>query len=108
MSVGQGLRDWLIQRLSAIFLTFYTLFIVLFISQHPTLTFEEWQGLFCHPLMQISTLLALIFILLHSWIGLWTVLTDYIKPISVRYFLQGSLIALLGGYLIWGIMILWQ
>jgi len=59
---GTGLRDWLVQRFTALFLTGYTLFLAAFLlkSGSTTLTFEAWQQLFSHPLMQISTLFALI------------------------------------------------
>lgn len=105
--MGNGLRDWLIQRFSAVFLAAYTLFLVFFVLTHPELTHEQWQWLFSNMVMQVSTVIALIMVALHAWVGLWTVLTDYVKPIFLRYFLQGLILLILLGYVIWGILILW-
>jgi len=104
---GGGLRPWLIQRFSAIFLTGYIFFLTYFLIKNQGVQYEQWQELFSLPLMQISTLFALVCIALHAWIGLWTVLTDYVKPLSVRYSLQFIIIFALFWYVIWGVWILW-
>lgn len=104
---GTGLRDWLIQRYTAVYLVLFTIFLFVFFIRHPDLAFDDWQGLFSHFSMQIGTLFALICIVFHAWIGLWTILTDYIKPVFLRYFLQGIILLALFGYVVWGILILW-
>lgn len=103
---GTGLRDWVIQRYTAVYLAAYTLFLVYFVLQ-PTWTHEDWQGLFSYPWMQIGTVLALVSMALHAWIGLWIILTDYVKPVWLRYLLLGGVFILLFSYFLWGIMILW-
>ncbi|GAM73170.1 succinate dehydrogenase hydrophobic membrane anchor protein [Vibrio ishigakensis] len=52
-------------------------------------------------------MVALASILIHAWIGLWQVLTDYIKPTLLRGSLQFALIAVLFGYFFSGLFILW-
>src|SRR5258708_4891359 len=104
---GTGSRDWLVQRFTAVYLAIYTLFIFVFLFRHPDITYEDWQGLFSQILMQVGTLFALLCIALHAWIGIWTVLTDYIKPIFLRYLLENIILMVLFGYVVWGILILW-
>lgn len=104
---GTGLRDWLVQRYTAVYLGIYTLFLVGFVLKHQVLTYEDWLGLFSSPLMQIGTLFALVCVAFHAWIGLWTVLTDYVKPALLRYLLEGLIIFSLFGYVVWGIFVLW-
>lgn len=107
MSSANGSRDWLIQRFSAILLAAYTIFLFAFIARHPSFTYADWQALFSSRVMQLSTLFALISIAFHAWIGLWTVLTDYVKPLLIRYVFQAIILLALFVYVVWGIFILW-
>ena len=102
-----GLSDWLIQRVSAVVMLIYTVFLVVYLLNHPHLDYATWQGLFAHPLMKIATLIVLLLLLAHMWIGLWIVFTDYIKCPCGRLFLQTVVILLILGYLLWGILMIW-
>lgn len=104
---NNGLKDWLIQRFSAIFIGSYGLFILLYLLFHPNLNYVEWRALFSSRLMQLATLITLISILVHSWIGLWTIATDYLKVLWVRMVFYALLFILLMGLLLWGFLILW-
>ena len=105
---GSGIRDWLIQRFTAVYLGVYTLVCLWFLIMQSEINFTHWHAFFMHPIMKIATLLALVSLNLHAWIGLWTVLTDYVHKISIRYFLQIIIIIVLSAYFIWGIQILYQ
>jgi succinate dehydrogenase / fumarate reductase membrane anchor subunit len=104
---GSGSRDWLVQRFTAVFLAIYTIYIFIFILRHPDFSYDAWLGLFSRPFMQLSTLFALFSVALHAWVGLWTVLTDYVKPLILRYLLQAIILLALFVYVVWGIFILW-
>jgi succinate dehydrogenase / fumarate reductase membrane anchor subunit len=107
MSSRIGLRDWKWQRLSAIILTLYTLYLGwVYIKQSP-LTYEVWHGLFSSPFMRVWTFFALLCLVIHAWIGIWTVLTDYVKPLWIRYSVQTAILFVLLGYILWGFLILW-
>jgi len=103
-----GLRDWLIQRVSAIIIGLYTLFIVIYLLANPSLAYAQWHHLFQGLPMRIITLLVVLTIVWHAWIGLWTVLTDYVKNTSVRVIVQGIIIILLAAYIISSIDVLWS
>ncbi|EKL13014.1 succinate dehydrogenase, hydrophobic membrane anchor protein [Vibrio cholerae HC-61A2] len=45
--------------------------------------------------------------MIHGWIGLWQVLTDYIKCSKLRAGLQLVVIAVLLGYFFSGLFVLW-
>jgi len=57
--------------------------------------------------MRIFSLLALISLGLHAWVGLWTITTDYIKPAALRFIIQAVCGLIMFVYLVWGVEILW-
>lgn len=81
-----GLSDWLVQRMSAVVLAAYTIFMVSIFVQNPDLTFSEWQAFFDVTWVKLFTLLTVLSVVGHAWVGLWTVATDYIKPALIRFF----------------------
>lgn len=104
---GNGLKDWLIQRVSAVYLLVYVLFLTIYLGCHTPLMYETWHALFQMMVMQIATLLAIILLVLHAWIGIWTVTTDYIKCTVIRLSTQMLVALFLSAQLIWGFMIVW-
>lgn len=105
---SSGLRDWLIQRISAVILGLYVIFLAIYFVTHSHISFEQWQTLFANPWMRIFSLLALLSLAAHSWVGIWTVLTDYVKPIYIRLILEILMVIALIAYIVWGIEILWK
>lgn len=103
-----GLRDWLIQRVTALILAAYTLFLFGYIICHHSLQYNQWHGLFTNGWMRVFTFLALLSLVYHTWVGVWTVLTDYIKPTALRFALQVFVCLVLLGYLVWGVDIVWS
>ncbi len=102
-----GLRDWFVQRITAVIIGLYVIFLAAYILLHLPLDYATWQGLFAHPFMRFFTFLTLLSIVAHAWIGIWTILTDYVKVIWLRIVLEILMILALIFYLVWGIRILW-
>lgn len=107
-SLGRsGLQDWLIQRISAVVLAVYTITLFGFWILHLDSDYTVWQQLFSNLLMKYATLVALLALIAHAWIGIWVVSTDYLKKIWLRLPAQIFAYTLLFFYLIWGLQILW-
>ena len=109
-----GVSDWLIQRVSAVVLTIYTLFIIGYLMFNPDLTYQQWVGLHSCFAMKVFNMLVILSVITHAWIGLWAVLTDYItvrllgpKATALRIVLQLLMIATTFVYGLWAIDILW-
>ncbi len=102
-----GLRDWLIQRFTALILIAYLIFLIVSYAMNPGMPYEAWHDLFESTVVRVFSVLALISILLHTWIGMWTVATDYLKATTVRVGFLLLLLLVLLGCLIWGVQILW-
>lgn len=102
-----GIHDFVLVRATAIIITLYVLYMVGFVAMSGTLTYEAWTGFFHSSFTKVFTLLSLISILIHAWIGMWQVLTDYVKPLAVRMVLQLIIVAALLVYVIYGFVVLW-
>jgi succinate dehydrogenase / fumarate reductase membrane anchor subunit len=103
-----GLKDWLAQRITAIVLAVYTIVLLLALLFTPELNYGSWAGLFASSWMKVLTLLALIALVWHAWIGVRDIYMDYIKSTAVRLFLQVATILALVGYACWAVIILWR
>lgn len=104
----QGLRDWVIQRLSAIYMAVYTFGLVGYLLSHPGLSFAEWHSLFASQAVKVATILLILAVLFHAWIGIWTIFTDYVKPFVIRSILNTLVLLLLFACFFWGVLILWS
>ena len=104
---GNGLKDWLIQRVTAVYFAVYSLFLLGFLLMHPHLTYNQWHDLFHCTFFKVASVIALLTLLLHAWIGVWTVTTDYLKCTVIRLSVQLLVALFLLGQFIWGLMIVW-
>jgi len=110
-----GLADWLVQRVSAYILALYFVVVVGFlICSGDGLAYAYWHAFMTCTAMRIFSLLALLALAAHAWVGLWTVLTDYVterqmgaKAAVIRLFLQTGMAICIFVYVVWGIQILW-
>lgn len=107
-TVGRnGVHDFILIRASAIILVLYTLFLASFFITTSNVTFEIWQGLFAQMSVKVFTLLTLLSLVVHAWIGIWQVLSDYIKPAFLRGSLQFLFSVTLLAYLAAGFITVW-
>ena len=113
-SSRSGLYDWIIQRVSAVILLAYSLCILGSFVLHPDMDYARWHALFESNPMRIFSLISLLALCGHAWIGMWTVATDYITPLQLgnsatffRLLFQAGCALLIAVYLIWGIQIFW-
>ena len=114
-SLGRsGLSDWLIARVSAYVMSAYLIFIVGYLMLTPGLNYADWAALNSSLPMRMFSLLTILSIAAHAWIGMWCVLTDYVtvrligpKATALRIIFQLGMIAITLLYVIWAIDILW-
>ncbi len=103
-----GLRDWLMQRVTAVVLVVFTLVLLIALALQPTLDYAGWKGLWSHGFVRFGALLAVISLLLHAWIGVRDIFMDYVKPTGLRLALQVLVILALVFYGAWSVQILWS
>jgi succinate dehydrogenase / fumarate reductase membrane anchor subunit len=112
-SMGRsGLYDWVVQRVSAVILLAYVLYLSSVVLCG--VDYESWHALFSHTWMRIFSLMALLSIAVHAWVGLWSVFTDYFTERmmgtagnAIRLVVQFLSGIIMFTYVVWGIQILW-
>lgn len=111
-----GLSDWLVQRVSGVILLAYMLVVGFYLLvSGADLTYAQWSGYFDSTFMRVFSTAAVLSIVSHAWIGLWSVSTDYLtermmggRGTVLRLAFQAASAVVLFTYLVWGIQILWS
>lgn len=112
-SMGRsGLYDWLMQRVSAVILLAYFLYLGGVLACG--VDYGAWKELFSQTWMRVFSMLALVSLGVHAWVGLWVVFTDYLTERMLgaagnvlRFTAQVVCGITMFAYVIWGIQILW-
>lgn len=109
-----GVSDWIVQRVSAIVMTAYFVFLAGYLVVNPDLSYEQWQALFSCTAMRVFSIAAVVSLVAHGWIGMWGISTDYLttrmmgsKGTVLRLLFQAVCAVIAFTYLVWGISILW-
>lgn len=80
-----GLSEWLLQRMSAIYLGVFVVFISMRLTFWPISDYEHWRIWLDSPIVRITWLLAFTSLLVHAWIGMRSVFLDYLKSFRLRF-----------------------
>ena len=107
VGAGYGLLGWLVQRISAVVLVIYTLFMTILLWSHRPLQFADWKALFTPLPMRLFSFLFFLSLLLHAWVGVRNILMDYVHPTGWRLTLEVAVIMALTVYGAWSTYILW-
>lgn len=102
-----GLRDWLIQRISAVLMALCSVALVVYLLLQPRLDYDIWTALFSSQVIRALSLMFMISLLYHAWIGVRDVVMDYVKPAGARLVFHVLVILALLFYAIWSVQILW-
>lgn len=107
-AAGYGLRDWLVQRISAVFILACMVSLGIYIAMHQPLEYGVWKALFSQSWVRLASALFWLNLCLHTWVGMRDVLMDYVRRAGVRLLLEATTILLLTGYFMWAVQILWE
>ena len=84
---ASGLKAWLLQRITAIYLVLFLLYAGVWAMTNQPITYPAWKAWIAHPAVSLAILLFFLSLLLHAWVGVRNVLIDYIHPVSLRLLL---------------------
>ena len=103
-----GLRDWLVQRATAVLMALFTVVVVVECLMPGPMSYDKWAGIFAHQWMKVLTFVMIGAILWHAWVGVRDVLMDYVKQMAARLVLQVAAIVWLVGCAGWALQVLWR
>ena len=110
-----GLAEWITQRVTSVVITAYVFFVTYYLLAHPDISYTQWRDLNSLLSMKVLNILTITSIAVHSIIGLWGVITDYItvrllgpKAKLLNVFFQLGMITITLIYFIWAITIVWS
>lgn len=108
-----GVKDWIIQRVTACVLVVYTLVLGIGTLIMPAFTYENWVHLFnfevLHfPLGKVLAMLTFLSLFYHVWIGMRDIWMDYVRHAGLRLTLQAFTVLWLVGSAVYAAQILWR
>ena len=102
----EGLRPWVLQRLTAVYLVVYVIYATVYWLFFKTFSYSQWQLWVADDINQILLSLFYVSVFVHAWVGIRDVLLDYIKPFLIRLLLLFSVAVFLIGSGFWLLRIL--
>ncbi len=82
---AQGLRTWLLQRLSAVYMLLFAVSFGIYLLQHRPIDYTWWSDLFTRPAVVVASLLFFAALLYHAWVGVRDIMVDYIHDTVIRF-----------------------
>jgi succinate dehydrogenase / fumarate reductase membrane anchor subunit len=101
--VLEGLRPWVIQRVSAVYLALFSIYLLYAITMSENISYDAWRGWLFQPLNSVSMALFVLATLFHAWIGMRDVVLDYVHHIMLRILLLALIMATLLGSGLWAL-----
>jgi succinate dehydrogenase / fumarate reductase, membrane anchor subunit len=105
---GYGMRDWLMQRITAVIMVVFTVVLVVASFVGNATGYFWWAGLMSNPIIQALTMVTFIALAWHAWVGMRDIWMDYVKPAGLRLTLHVLTIVWLLGCLTYAIRALWR
>ena len=88
-----GLQAWLVQRISAVYMLLFLLYLLAHFIAEPPASYRAWRGWILSPAVSIVAFVFFASLLTHAWIVLRDVVMDYVKHPGMRVFVMASLVA---------------
>lgn len=102
----QGLRPWIIQRISGAYIAVFTLYFPIALFIKSPLTAQSWHDWVSSPINNIAIGLFLIALLWHAWIGIRDVILDYVFNVVARMLALTLVAMVILGTAYWGFRVL--
>jgi succinate dehydrogenase / fumarate reductase membrane anchor subunit len=100
------MRDWLLQRIGAVYLAGYLAYLMVHLSLDPVPDYTAWHAWLSRPPMRVATAGFILAVLIHGWVGMRDILLDYIRPLGLRLVVLALVGLVLAGCGIWGMQTL--
>jgi succinate dehydrogenase / fumarate reductase membrane anchor subunit len=79
-----GLRAWLVQRITAVYMLLFIVFLLAHFVVDPPHSYQAWHGWMVSPSVSVITVVFFVALLVHAWVGVRDVILDYVHPVAFR------------------------
>jgi succinate dehydrogenase / fumarate reductase, membrane anchor subunit len=105
-SAGTGLGEWLWQRVSALYVGGFGMYVAVHFVCAPVVDHAAWKAWFSSGGVRVGWALFFVTLLVHSWIGMRSVYIDYLHPFWIRFSISVGTVLGLTALGIWAAEIL--
>ncbi|MEY2892206.1 MAG: hypothetical protein RJA98_2114 [Pseudomonadota bacterium] len=105
---GYGMRDWLVQRITATLMALFTIALLAQLLFGGPLGYDRWAAIFSAQWMKVLTFVLIVSLAWHAWVGMRDIWMDYVKPVGARLALHVFTLVWLVGCAGWAIQVLWR
>jgi succinate dehydrogenase / fumarate reductase, membrane anchor subunit len=102
------LRAWLVQRISAVYMLLFIVFILAHFVVDPPHSYAAWNGWMMSSSVSMATAVFFAALLAHAWVGVRDVIMDYVHPVAFRVWALAFLGIGLTTMGVWVMRILWM
>ena len=79
-----GLRAWLLQRVTAVYLAGFFIYLLLHFTLNPSPDYAAWRTWLSQPPVAIAFAGFVLALLVHAWVGLRDVVLNYLHHLGLR------------------------
>lgn len=83
-STHAGLGEWLVQRLSAVYIGLFSLYVAVSLGTSPAGDYLAWKDWLAQGHVRLGSGLFFLSLVAHAWIGMRSVFMDYARPFWLR------------------------
>jgi succinate dehydrogenase / fumarate reductase membrane anchor subunit len=96
------------QRITAGIMALYSIITVARVSFGAPFTPVSWKAFFTPPLFKLLTLLFILALLYHAWLGVKEILMDYVHNKKIASVLEAVVTLAVASYAGWAVVIVWN
>ena len=78
-----GLRAWLVQRISAVCMLLFIVFVLFHFLFDPPNSYLAWREWIMNPGVGIAVCIFYAALSMHAWVGIRDVVMDYVRPAAL-------------------------
>jgi len=101
-----GLKAWLWQRISAVYLALFFVYLLVQFYLYPFTEYSAWHEWIARPLVGTAFAGFILALLVHLWVGLRDIVLDYIHPLGLRLAVMITIAFILIGSGFWSMQVL--
>jgi len=101
-----GIGEWLMQRVTAIYLSGFMLWLAVRLGVQLPADYLAWKVWFAPVSVRLAFGLAFLSLIIHAWVGMRSVFLDYFKPLWLRLVAHLLLVLLLITQAFWAVQLL--